>query len=509
MKIEKLRLVLFCFAFLLIILFISSVSALVAKIGNARIIVNVKTGETLQKSIKIINDNPVPVKIELVPSGEIKDAITIRNNNFILKPNSEKNVYFIIKAVKYGKNEGHLIVKFTPIEGGEGVAIPAEIIIISRLDNELFGDEAGQKLVDYLNQGIQNFNYISYKDIGLLYEINLSYKNESDVVYMTKDGKYFIPIINQIDNSTDTRIISPKEARIKLIDYLNKQLNGGVKYISYSDKGFLYQIKVSYMKEKTSVYMAKDGKYIFMNIYEIKKIKMPRQCRVDSDCVYGQMCKVGKCIEKPVLNPNPPNTDYPKVQVFVFSYCPYALQFEKGLFPVYDLLKNKADINIAFIGAMHGEVEHVESLRQICIEKNYEKDKLFSYLKQFDTNSNIGACSGNDSCVNRLIEEIYTSLGIDKNMLNNCIAKDAEAIYEAQENNAINLDISGSPTLVINDVQVVTGRDPASILKTICSSFKTKPAECSTKLSSNVPSAGFGPASSSSGGGGGSGGGCG
>ena len=151
---------------------------------------------------------------------------------------------------------------------------------------------------------------------------------------------------------------------------------------------------------------------------------------------------------------------------------------------------------------MHGEFEHVESLRQICIENNYGRDKLFSYLKQFDTNSSIGACSGEDNCVNPLIQNIFVNLSINKTKIDNCMAKDAEAIYQADETVASNMGISGSPTFVVNGVQVDTSRDSASILKTICSSFKTQPSECSTELSTDNPSAGFGPAGSGDNGGG-------
>jgi hypothetical protein len=187
-----------------------------------------------------------------------------------------------------------------------------------------------------------------------------------------------------------------------------------------------------------------------------------------------------------------PKTAKPKVQAFVFAYCPYGLQFEKALFPVYDLLKNKADIDVVYIGAMHGEFEHVESLRQLCIEKNYGRDKLFSYLKQFDVNTELGACSGTDTCVNPLIQKIYTALGIDKTKIETCMAKDAPALYDLQGKQASELGISGSPTFVINGVEVQVDRTPAAIEKAVCSAFTTAPAECSQNLSTTALSAGFG-----------------
>ena len=56
---------------------------------------------------------------------------------------------------------------------------------------------------------------------------------------------------------------------------------------------------------------------------------------------------------------------------------------------------------------------------------------------------------------------------------------------------------------MVNGTTVSSGRDSASVLKAICSGFKTQPKECSAKLSTTSPVAGFddeAAASSASGG---------
>ena len=61
-------------------------------------------------------------------------------------------------------------------------------------------------------------------------------------------------------------------------------------------------------------------------------------------------------------------------------------------------------------------------------------------------------------------------------------------------------DVQGSPTLIINGLQVESSRDSASLLKTICGAFNTEPEVCNTaKLSSASPSAGFGDGTDTSG----------
>ncbi len=173
----------------------------------------------------------------------------------------------------------------------------------------------------------------------------------------------------------------------KVVDFLNAKTGGGVEYVSNADKGDVYEINVSYQDQIIPVYVTKDGKYMVatggITLLETETSTDTGDITPPADV---------------------PKTDKPKVQAFIFSYCPYGTQFEKALVPVYDLLKNKADINIVAIGAMHGEYERVESLRQICIEKNYNKDKLFKYLKAFNDDSAIGSCGGEAGCVNPLIQ---------------------------------------------------------------------------------------------------------
>jgi len=59
--------------------------------------------------------------------------------------------------------------------------------------NVISGDSAGNKLVDYLNSKTGGgVSYVSSKDLGNLYEITVSYKEQDIPVYTTKDGNYFI-----------------------------------------------------------------------------------------------------------------------------------------------------------------------------------------------------------------------------------------------------------------------------------------------------------------------------
>jgi protein-disulfide isomerase len=266
-------------------------------------------------------------------------------------------------------------------------------------------------------------------------------------------------------------VVSSSNAGEKLVSYLNAQTGGGVTFVSSKDIGNLYEITVSYQEKEIPVYITKDGNYFVQGAVPIT----------------GEVIDNGNTTATEVIK-----SDKPVVEAFVFSYCPFGLQFQKALQPVYDLLRNKADIKLVAIGAMHGEYEKIESLRQICIEKNYGKDKLWVYLKDFMGSTDIGACSGADACVNPLVEKILLSKGMNKAVIENCMKTDAEKIFSEQNARAAQLEISGSPTFVINGAKVNVGRNAETIKKAICDAFTTAPSECSKTLSTESASSGFG-----------------
>lgn len=267
-------------------------------------------------------------------------------------------------------------------------------------------------------------------------------------------------------------VISKDAAGQKVIDFAKSQgLDATV--TSASTKGDLYEVVLSMNGQEVPVYVTKDGENLIPSLIPLTG----DATATDSTTATPQEV---------------PKSDKPKVEAYIFSYCPYGLQFEKALFPVYDLLKSKADINIVAIGAMHGDFEKVESYRQLCIEKNYGRDKLFSYLKVFDVSNDISSCSGTASCVDPLIAKMYTTLSIDKSKIDSCMATDAKALYDAQGAKASSLGISGSPTFVINGVQVQVNRTPDAIKKAVCDAFNTAPSECTKALSTTATSAGFG-----------------
>jgi glutaredoxin len=212
-----------------------------------------------------------------------------------------------------------------------------------------------------------------------------------------------------------------------------------------------------------------------------------------------------------------PKTATPKFELYVFTYCPYGLQAEKALFPVVELLGNKADFQIRQIGAMHGPHEELEAKRQLCIEKNYS-GKFMSYLKEFALDTSCP--EGQDTCITSKLAGIYSKLGMSASKIDACVASDGVALYQAEEQNSAAKQAYSSPTIAINDVVIggtacsaasdcrsfeqcvqidQAGNKECSLSRTaeaykaaICSAFTNPPAACSQTLTTASPSYGFG-----------------
>jgi hypothetical protein len=282
--------------------------------------------------------------------------------------------------------------------------------------------------------------------------------------------------------------ISSATAGEKLVTFLNANVvqGGGVTLKDVQAKGDLYQVNVLYKGQEIPVYITKDGNYFVQGATEIAAATK----NATSD---NATAAAGEPAATDV-----PKSDKPKAEAFVFAYCPYGLQFEKALLPAYNLLKDKADISVVYIGAMHGDFEKVESFRQLCIKKLYGNDKLMAYLGKFIINNTIGGCSGDAACVAPLLSPIYSSLGINGSTVDSCMSTDAQALYDADGARASSLGISGSPTFVINGVETSVSRTPDAIKTAICSAFATAPSECNQSLSTGSMTAGFGSSSGAS-----------
>lgn len=269
------------------------------------------------------------------------------------------------------------------------------------------------------------------------------------------------------------------------VSYINSISDSEVKLIDvskYENTG-LYIVLIEYGGQEIPVYVTKDGSYYAMTLLPIEK-----QEEVQPSQNSQQI----------------PQSDKPVLEAFVSPFCPYGLQYMKGLIPVFELLKDKVDINIKYIGITHMSLEKPETMRQLCILNEYNKEKLFDYLKNIVYDKDAEICyndwhSGENKrddahfneCMGLIITKVFNKISIDENKINNCIENKGEDYFNSAVEYSSSQNVRGSPTPKINGVKV-SGRSPELIKNAICNAFNEKPEECSIELSLSTPSPGIG-----------------
>ena len=178
----------------------------------------------------------------------------------------------------------------------------------------------------------------------------------------------------------------------------------------------------------------------------------------------------------------------PTLDVFVMTHCPYGLQMEKAVLPVYNLLRDKANIKIRFVSyTMHGDTEEQETRRQLCIREEQAGKKgenFWNYLECFVKAGDSGGC--------------IATTGLNKADIESCMTIKAESYWQVDKQLNTEYGVQGSPTTILNGKETSMQRSPDAVKEAICNAFTTKPSECSQQLSTAAASSGFGTATTSS-----------
>lgn len=253
--------------------------------------------------------------------------------------------------------------------------------------------------------------------------------------------------------------------------------------LSFGQEANLFKIKLRVRNQEAEFFVSRDGNYLFPIAVPLSEVeKMKKEKRVESQ---------NKEVEK---------RERPDVKLFVMSYCPFGLQMEKALLPVWELLKGKAEIGIYFVDyIMHGKKEMEENLRQYCLQKE-DKEKYISYLKCFTKEGNSERCLKEAKVPEGRLKECEERTDKEFKVRENFKETGYPPFNIHKELNE-RFGVQGSPHLVINDQPVVSERSPEKIKEAICNTFLQPPEECSQKLSEESPGAGFGTQGGSGGGG--------
>lgn len=130
-------------------------------------------------------------------------------------------------------------------------------------------------------------------------------------------------------NISQVGVINSQEAAEKAIEFINKNLLQGENKASLvndsvEEQSGLYKFRLKIQDQEFTSFVTKDGKILFPEegIDLNKTIAQPATSTPDAP----------KTLEK---------REKPDVKLFVMTYCPYGLQMQKAILPVWQLLEKK------------------------------------------------------------------------------------------------------------------------------------------------------------------------
>lgn len=272
--------------------------------------------------------------------------------------------------------------------------------------------------------------------------------------------------------------ISLEEGSDKAMNYINGTILAGqseATFLGSEEESGVYAIRIEVQGEEYTAYVSKDGKLLFL-----QGIEMPDEVQVQKTGVTKQ--------------------DKTKAQLFVMSYCPYGNQAEELMMDVVNLLDDKADIELHYViysnyggggpnycldendkyCSMHGIQELNQDIRELCIQK-YQKDKLWDFIEEVNVACNY---QNVDSCWGSVAQ----SVGVNVDMVKECEREEALALAEQELQLNKKYGISGSPQLIINEIEYTGLRTAEAYKSAICEGFNNPPEECSQVLSGGASS---------------------
>ncbi len=253
-------------------------------------------------------------------------------------------------------------------------------------------------------------------------------------------------------------VISEEEAGQIIVNFAQEQTGENVELVEINEEAGLYEVVILFQEQEIPLYLTKDGQSLVQGLTPLSALQE------QATATQSEPAEI-------------PKSDKPVVELFIMTHCPYGTQAEKGFIPVIKALGNSIDAKIRFVHYFMHEPEETETPIQVCVREEQEA-KFLEYLECFLEDGDSDRC---------LVE-----VGIDETSLDTCLAENADGYYELDSGLSEGYGVRGSPSLVINGVQVQSGRSPDAFLQTVCSAFNTAPTECEQVLSTENPSPGFG-----------------
>jgi protein-disulfide isomerase len=261
-----------------------------------------------------------------------------------------------------------------------------------------------------------------------------------------------------------TSSMSKAKAADKLVSYLNEKTGGGVTLLGVSSMGSIYEVNVSYQGQEIPVYITKDGNYFLAGA---EKITSSASSNTNTDTPTE--------VEK---------TDKPSTELFIWSYCPYGVTALTPFAEVAKVLGSSADFKVKLYYDGHGAFETQQNKIQACMQK-YDQTKYWDYAIQF-VEKVYPKCSATrtEDCDKTESIAIMKTLGIDSTKIMSCVSTEGTALIAQDSTRAQSIGVTGSPSFVIGDTIVQTGRNAEAYKTAVCNAFNSAPSACSGVMSS-------------------------
>ncbi|GEM_PF-245851 len=182
-------------------------------------------------------------------------------------------------------------------------------------------------------------------------------------------------------------------------------------------------------------------------------------------------CDDDHCKDKLVCRPEQKGD----LKVFVMTHCPFGLRALDAMKDVLKAFGTEIKFDIHYIvtdmggefNALHGQIEVDESIRQLCVKKMVpENYKFMDYI-----------WCRNETIRNQEPDTAWTKcaelVGLESAKVEECFNKEGKELLKAEAALALSLNISASPTWLVNNKSLFQGIDPAGIQQGICGANPT------------------------------------
>ncbi len=222
--------------------------------------------------------------------------------------------------------------------------------------------------------------------------------------------------------------------------------------------------------QKYTSYITKDGKILFTSGIKVDELNKQNSAQPTP--------------QKKLSCNDLPKAEEPNLTAYIVADCPFGLQMQRV---IKKALEESPDLsgalNVKYIGSvqngkitsMHGDKEAQENLKQICVREE-QKDLYWPYVSCYMKEGKSEDCT--------------TTAGVNKTNLDACIKDPQRGLAYAQKDfdTADSLKIGGSPTLLLNNTQIVSefdfgGRNANSLKDIICCGSSVKGDYCGKSLS--------------------------